>query len=91
MVLSVLLQRFYKEVVLWSTLSHPNILRLVGVQEDIKKRQIATVSEWMARGNIMEYISKNHSNRLEHVCSRFTFPPLPSLNCDDSYTARPRV
>jgi len=87
---SILFQRFYKEVVLWSMLSHPNILGLVGVQEDIKKRQISTVSEWMPRGNIMEYVVKNHTNRLELV-RRFTFLPLPSLNCDDSCTGRLRV
>lgn len=61
------LQRFCKEVVLWSTLSHPNILKLVGVQEDVKKRQFSIVSEWMTRGNIMEFIEINHANRLELV------------------------
>lgn len=63
----ILLQRFYREVVLWSTLLHPNILRLVGVQEDVKKRQFSTVSEWMGGGNIMEFINENHVNRLELV------------------------
>ena len=67
------LQRFCKEVVLWSTLSHPNILKLVGVQEDVKRRQFAIVSEWMSRGNIMEFIENNHANRLELVCG-ITFP-----------------
>jgi len=61
------LQRFCKEVVLWSTLSHPNILKLVGVQEDVKRRQFSIVSEWMSRGNIMEFIEVNHANRLELV------------------------
>jgi len=61
------LQRFYREVVLWSTLSHPNIMNLVGVQEDVNKRQFSTVSEWMSRGNIMEFIENNHAHRLELV------------------------
>ena len=64
---TLVLQRFYKEVVLWSTLSHPNILKLVGVQEDTKRLQFATVSEWMGGGNIMEFIQGNHANRLELV------------------------
>ena len=61
------LQRFYREVVLWSTLSHPNVLGLVGVQEDVERGQFVTVSEWMEHGTIMEYVESNHINRLELV------------------------
>ena len=39
------------------------------------KRQLTTVSEWMAHGNIMEYIRKNRVNRLDLVRD-FTFPTL---------------
>jgi len=60
-------QRFYREVVLWSTLSHPNILKLVGVHEDTDKRQFSTVSEWIGGGNIMEFIQGYRANRLELV------------------------
>jgi serine/threonine protein kinase len=70
---TILFQRFCKEVVLWSTLSHPNVLKLAGVQGDMEKGQFATVSEWMAHGNIMEYIRNNRVNRLELVRD-FTFP-----------------
>ena len=66
-VLSYSTQRFCKEVVLWSTLSHPNIMRFVGVYGDIEAGQFATVSEWMVHGNIMECIKNNHANRLELV------------------------
>ena len=34
---------------------------------DMDRYQFATVSEWMMRGNIMEYIRKNATNRLELV------------------------
>ena len=71
-----MLQSFCKEVVLWKTLSHPNILTLVGVQGDMEKGQFVTVSEWMAHGNIMEYIKSNHTNRLELVRG-FAFPATP--------------
>ena len=70
---AVPLQRFCKEVVLWSTLSHPNILKLVGVQEDMKRRQFGIVSEWMLNGNILEFVENNHTNRLELVRG-VTFP-----------------
>ena len=60
-------QRFYREVALWSTLSHPNILKLVGVQVDAKKGQFIAVSEWMTHGNVIDYIQINDANRLELV------------------------
>ena len=66
-VLTILLQYFCKEAILWNTLSHPNVLKLVGVQGDMDKGEFITVSEWMAQGNAIEYIRKNHVNRLELV------------------------
>ena len=48
-------------------LSHPNILKLIGVYRDIDKGQFTTVSEWMTHGNVMEFIRKNYANRLELV------------------------
>ena len=60
-------QQFCKEVILWNSLSHPNVLKFVGVLGGIDQYQFATVSEWMAHGNIMEYIKKNAANRLKFV------------------------
>jgi len=76
-VLITLPQRFCNEVILWSTLSHPNVLKLIGVKEDVKKREFITVSEWMAHGTVMDYIKNNHTNRLELVCG-FTSPVTPT-------------
>ena len=73
MVSTTPLQQFCKEVVLWNTLSHPNILKLDGVQGDMGAGLFTTVSEWMEHGNIMEYIKRNNVNRLELVRD-FTFP-----------------
>jgi serine/threonine protein kinase len=70
------LQQFCKEAILWKTVSHPNILNFAGVQGDMEKGQFVTVSEWMEHGNIMEYIKKNHVNRLELVRD-FTSPTTP--------------
>jgi len=67
LVILTALQQFCKEVVLWNTLSHPNVLKLIGVQGDMDKGQFITVSEWMVHGNVMEYIRKNSVNRLELV------------------------
>ena len=70
---TTLLQQFCQEVILWRALSHPNILKLIGVQWDMEERQFSTVSEWMEHGNIMEYIKTNSVNRLELVRD-FTSP-----------------
>ena len=43
------------------------MLELVGVLGGIEQYQFATVSEWMVHGNIMEYIRKTATNRLELV------------------------
>jgi len=71
-----LLQRFCKEVVLWCTISHPNVMKLVGVHGDMGKGQFSTVSEWMAHGSIMQFIKNNHANRLDLVRD-FTSPAAP--------------
>jgi len=39
----------------------------MGVVGDMGQYQLTTVSEWMMHGNIMEYIRKNATNRLELV------------------------
>ena len=72
MVSTAPLQIFCKGVVLWNTLSHPNILKLVGVQGDMEAGLFTTVSKWMEHGSIMDYIETNHANRLELVRA-FTF------------------
>jgi serine/threonine protein kinase len=87
---TIILQQFCKEVILWNTISHPNVLKLAGVQGDMEDGQFVTVSEWMAYGNIMEYIKTNHVNRLELVRD-FIFPTLPSLKCDNSCAGQLRV
>jgi len=48
------MQRFCKEVVMWGTLRHPNVLPLLGVT--MNDNQFVMVSEWMTNGNINEFI-----------------------------------
>jgi hypothetical protein len=60
-------QQFCKEVILWNSLSHPNVLKLIGVLGGFEQCQFATVSEWMVHGTIMGYIGKYATNRLELV------------------------
>ena len=60
---------FCKEVTLWNTLKHPNVLSLTGVP--MERNQFVTVSEWTGHENIMQYIRQNHVGRLELVSALF--------------------
>ena len=39
---------------MWKTLRHPNVLPLTGVM--ISENQFAMISDWMANGNICDFI-----------------------------------
>ena len=73
-----LFQQFCKEVVLWSTLNHPNVLKLLGVQEGMEAETFASVSEWMEHGNIIMYIKKHPVNRLDLVSKRHLSSAFPT-------------
>ena len=50
----------------WKTLHHPNVLSLLGVT--MEERLFAMVSEWMANGNIVEFVEAHRdANRFELV------------------------
>ncbi|PPQ78259.1 hypothetical protein CVT25_011718 [Psilocybe cyanescens] len=54
------LKAFSKEAVLWSQISHPNVLPFYGIFHlDEVHGRICLVSPWMDRGNINEYLSQN--------------------------------
>ncbi|KAF9785442.1 kinase-like domain-containing protein [Thelephora terrestris] len=58
-------ERFCREVILWNTLSHPNILKLKGVLGSINTSNFSTVTDWMPRETLKQYIEENDVNRLE--------------------------
>ena len=62
----------------------------MGVYGDMEKREFITVSEWMAHGNIMQYIKRNAVNRLDLVCGSVLSPVLP-LRCKNSCTEQLRA
>ena len=62
-------QAFCREVVLWKRLEHPNIVPFIGATID----PFQTISVWMARGKLLEYISAHpHVDRLGLVGPRRT-------------------
>lgn len=66
-------------VVLWSKLSHPNILKFLGAHEDTQRKKLTTISKWMTNGDIVRYIEYNSVNRLELVRSSAFPPPHPDF------------
>jgi serine/threonine protein kinase len=51
-VLANILQEFRGEIVVWSRLNHPNVLRCFGVTVD----PLRILTEWMSNGQAMEYV-----------------------------------
>ena len=71
---SYVVQQFCKEAATWKNLSHPNILNLIGVPNVLEEGRFSMVSEWMAGGNIAEYVRNNAGNHLQLVgCNRTLF------------------
>ena len=64
--LVLITQRFCKEVLTWKALRHENVLPLLGVT--MSDNQFAMVSEWMANGNINEFVrAHREANRFKLV------------------------
>jgi len=62
----------------WKALRHPNVLPLLGVT--MIGNRLAMVSEWMARGNINEFLKTNvNADRLGLVrfLSKVLIPACP--------------
>jgi serine/threonine protein kinase len=52
---------------MWKNLSHPNVLNLIGVLDTLEDGMFSTISEWMAHGNVMEYVTSHAGNHLKLV------------------------
>jgi len=87
-------QRFCREVILWNSLSHPNILKLTGVLGSIDTFNFSTVSEWMTHETIMKYTKTADVDRLQLVRTVADFFLHLVLNSGDLVTrssSRPEV
>jgi len=59
-------QEFCKEVIIWKTLQHPNVVPLLGAT--MNNAHFAMVSDWMINGTINEFIKAHgDANRFELV------------------------
>jgi hypothetical protein len=82
--LTITVQRFCKEFVLWNTLRHANVLPLIGVI--LTETEFTMVSEWMPDGNINQFVKEHQGvNRFGLVSSPSNLPQ--SLFIVDNYVA----
>ena len=79
----------FREALMWKQLTHPNIVRFVGVTTD--PLQIA--SEWMPRGNLTTYINLNPGQDRVTLVSLFLCSPntLPQLSLVGRHRKGPRL
>jgi len=50
------IKRYFKEVVVWKRLDHPNVLPTFGAAPDIA--ELCAVSPWMSEGDLSQYLNK---------------------------------
>ena len=59
-------QRFYREIIGWKYLSHPNVLPFHGISETLFP--FCIITPWLSNGKIIDYTKKNQGvNRLQLV------------------------
>ncbi|KAK1230599.1 MAP kinase kinase kinase activity protein [Marasmius sp. AFHP31] len=54
-----LVKAFHKEALLWTRLSHPNLLPLIGVNTTLFPQGFCLVSPWMTNGDIIGFLESN--------------------------------
>ena len=61
------LESFARELCIWASLRHKNILALIGVA--VIDGMPVLASEWMENGNVIEFLTKNDNvDRLKMAC-----------------------
>ncbi|KAJ3872329.1 kinase-like domain-containing protein, partial [Lentinula edodes] len=60
-------EQFCNEALLWRQLKHPNILPLLGVNEEIFAPSFCLVSPWMANKDIITYLKANPTHSRHNV------------------------
>ncbi|KAF9262815.1 hypothetical protein L218DRAFT_959960 [Marasmius fiardii PR-910] len=63
-----MVENFCQEALIWTQLSHPNVLQLLGVNTTLFKTDFCLVSPWMTNGDIITFLERtpNH-DRLQSI------------------------
>ncbi|KAK0224513.1 kinase-like domain-containing protein, partial [Armillaria nabsnona] len=52
-------KEFCREALVWRNLQHPNVLRFIGVNDDLFYPSFCLISPWMKNGNIISFLLQN--------------------------------
>lgn len=66
-ILITLDQSFAYELSLMTTLSHPNIVKLIGFVDDIQKWQAQMILSWEGNGNVRDFLQSGEWDIPERV------------------------
>ncbi|KAF9265335.1 kinase-like protein [Marasmius fiardii PR-910] len=59
---------FCKEALIWTQLSHPNVLQLLGVNTELFNADFCLVSPWMANGDLITFLKTTpHHDKLRSI------------------------
>ncbi|KAG7090079.1 hypothetical protein E1B28_011696 [Marasmius oreades] len=53
-----MVEDFYREALIWTQLSHPNVLQLLGVNTTLFKTDFCLVSPWMVNSDIITFLER---------------------------------
>ncbi|KAJ7586455.1 hypothetical protein C8J56DRAFT_104955, partial [Mycena floridula] len=78
--LETLLKDFSREIIIWSQLSHPNVLPFYGIYylDHRETSRACIVSPWMDHGNLLQFLktTSEQANRSSLVCSSTCSTPV---------------
>jgi serine/threonine protein kinase len=61
-------QNYLREAVIWSQLTHPNILPCLGVYYLNKgQKRLSLVSPWMESGNLVDFLNSHPRELVNHL------------------------
>ncbi|KAJ8085104.1 serine/threonine protein kinase, AGC [Marasmius tenuissimus] len=76
-----LLKAYHKETLVWTRLSHPNLLPFIGVNTMLFPEGFCLVSPWMANGDIIGFLKRNPGHdRLASVGFEVSMIGLDSIS-----------
>ncbi|KAF9262819.1 kinase-like protein, partial [Marasmius fiardii PR-910] len=63
-----MVEDFCQEALIWTQLSHPNVLQLIGVNTNLFKTDFCLISPWMVNNDIITFLKrKPEHNRLRSI------------------------
>lgn len=66
-ILNTLDQSFVHELKLMATISHPNVIKLVGFVEDMEKGDARIILPWQGNGNVREFLQSGEWDIPERI------------------------